>query len=233
VCFHHAGGGAGAYLSWLRLAPPDVEIYAVRLPGRESRLAEPVHTEPSAAIAEAVDVVRPLATGDVPWALYGHSMGGILAYEVYQELTGQGAPEPVFLAIGATPAPRRHAGNPTRLPAGHGEQDLMNILRDYAGTPPEVFDNPEFLQLVLRVLEADFTLFDSYRPQLPPKQVRCPLLAFGGAHDAVVPADDVAAWKECAAGPFDYQLLDSGHFFVESHASTVLDALEVWAGVTA
>ncbi|WP_424184830.1 thioesterase II family protein [Actinokineospora sp. G85] len=229
VCFHHAGGGAGAFSPWLRLAPPDVEIYALRLPGRESRLGEPAHTDPAEAVAEAVQVVRPLAADGVPLAYYGHSMGGALAYEVHQALAAEGAPDPLFLAVGATPSPARQAERPPLLPPEHDDDDLREILRAYAGTPPEVFDNPEFLGLVLGVLEADFALFDRYRPRLPPEPVRCPVVAFCGADDSVVPPDAVAAWRDSAAGPFEFRELDGGHFFVESHADQVLGRLEAWS----
>ncbi|MCF6525326.1 thioesterase II family protein [Streptomyces sp. JJ36] len=229
VCFHHAGAGAGAYTSWMREAPEDVEMLALRLPGRESRLDEAAYDDPAAALDDVLEILAPLAADEVPLALYGHSMGGVLAYEAYTALAAQGLPDPLFLATGATPAPHRHAVRPSRLPTGHGRQDLLDLLHRYEGTRPEVFDHPELLEIVLGVLEADLTLLDSYRPALPPEPVRCPVLAFSGTGDTMVDAGDIEAWRECAAGPFVHRTFDSGHFFAESHATALLCELDAWS----
>ncbi|MGW1052834.1 thioesterase II family protein [Streptomyces sp. NPDC001130] len=229
VCLHHAGGGAAAFAPWLRMLPDDVEVCALRMPGRESRLGEPQHREPAAAVAELLGVVWPLATDDVPIAYYGHSMGGALAYELYRALAEKGAPEPLYLAVGATAAPQRWTSLPPRLREGDARQVLVDLLREYGGTPPEVFDHPELLDVALTVLEGDFRLYDAYQPIPPPGPVGCPLVAFAGVRDGMVAADDVLAWRECAAGPFAFHLLDDGHFFVESQADRILALLGEWA----
>ncbi|MEV8545961.1 alpha/beta fold hydrolase [Streptomyces sp. NPDC051572] len=229
ICLHHAGGGAAAYVPWFRRIAADVEVCVIRLPGRESRWREPAHLTVTAAVAEILDVVGPLAVDDVPMALYGHSMGGVLAYETYSALTRQGAPEPLFLAMGATPSPLRQVERAPRLAAGYGRGDLVDVLRDYRGTPPEVFEQQDLLDIVLPVLEADLLLLDAYQPALPPRPVRCPLVAFAGSCDPLVAADDTAAWRDCAAGAFEHRLLDGGHFFLQSHMDTVLDRLEEWS----
>ncbi|MGW3496803.1 thioesterase II family protein [Streptomyces sp. NPDC001020] len=229
VCLHHAGGGASAYAPWLSRLPQDVEVCAVRLPGRESRMGQAPHHSPAAAVAEVVATLEPLLADGLPWALYGHSMGGLLAYEVYTELTARGVAQPLYLAVGATAAPQCRAAVAPRLPEGYTRQDLIDILRGYGGTPQEVFDNDELLDVILPVLAADLTLFDSYRPILPPAPVRCPLLAFAGSRDALVEPAHVAAWKECAASKFEYRSLDAGHFFVGSHADDVLARLDAWS----
>jgi surfactin synthase thioesterase subunit len=227
VCLHHAGGGASAYAPWLARLPQDVEVCAVRLPGRESRMGQPPHRSARSAVAEVVETLRPLLADGLPWALYGHSMGGLLAYEVYTELTALGVPQPLYLAVGATAAPQCREAIPPRLPEGYGRAELVEVLRGYGGTPEEVFRNEELLDLILPVLEADLTLFDAYRPTLPPQPVRCPLLAFAGARDPLVDPAHVAAWEEVAADAFTYRLLDAGHFFLASHADEVLARLAV------
>lgn len=229
VCLHHAGGGASAYTPWLSRLAPDVEMCAVRLPGRESRMGQVPHRSPVAAVAELVATLEPLLADGLPWALYGHSMGGVLAYEVYTALTARGVPQPLCLAVGATTAPQYRDSVPPRLPEAYGRADLVEVLRGYGGTPQEVFESQELLDLILPVLAADLTLFDSYRPLLPPAPVRCPLLAFAGSRDALVEAAHVAAWEACAAGGFEYRVLDAGHFFVDSHADDILAPLDASA----
>ncbi|WP_438487973.1 thioesterase II family protein [Streptomyces sp. S186] len=233
ICFHHAGGGAGTYFPWLERVGPDVEVCAVRLPGRESRLDEAPPTDPRQVVDELAATVASLAADGLPMALYGHSMGAVLAYEVYGALRARGLPEPLCLALGAAPAPRLHAEHPPMLPPGHTREDLVAILRGYGGTPPEVFEHPELLDMVLRVLAADFSLLDTYRPADPPATVHCPLVVFAGAGDPMVRPHEVAAWREYAAGPFEHHLLDAGHLFVESHAAELLDRIAHWSAAGA
>lgn len=229
VCFHHAGGGTGAFASWLRRLPTDVELIAPRLPGRESRLTEEPYTDLSAAIAESVETLRPLVYDEVPFAFFGHSMGGVLAHETYRLLAAEGAPPPLFLAVSASPAPHRHATRAPRLPADYNRGTLLDILQDFAGTEPAALADDELLELVLPALEADLLLLDSHRPALPVEPVACPLLTFAGDNDPVVPAEDIAAWRVCAGGPFEQYVLQAGHFFVDSHADEVLGQLEAWS----
>jgi medium-chain acyl-[acyl-carrier-protein] hydrolase len=229
VCLHHAGGGAATYAPWLRRIPADVEVCALRLPGRESRWSEPAHRTVSAAVSEILDVVVALATDGVPMALYGHSMGGVLAYEVYAALTHEGAPEPLYLAVGATPSPLRQAKRAPRLPTRRTREDLVDVLRGYGGTPAEVFEQRDLLDVVLPVLEADLVLLDTHRPALPPRPVRCPLLALAGARDPLVAVADVVAWRECAVRGFKHRVVDAGHFFLQSHVDPVLSLLEEWS----
>ncbi|MEE4492732.1 thioesterase II family protein [Streptomyces sp. BE230] len=229
VCLHHAGAGASAYAPWMSRLPQDVELCAVRLPGRESRMGQAPHRSPASAVAEVVETLEALLTDGLPWALYGHSMGGLLAYEVQAALIARGVRPPLCLALGATGAPQRRAAVPPRLPQPYGRADLVDVLRSYGGTPQEVFEHRELLDLILPVLAADLTLFDSYVPVLPPAPVRCPLLAFAGAQDSMVEAADVAEWEACATGGFEYRLLDAGHFFVGSHADEVITLLDASA----
>lgn len=229
ACFHHAGGGAGAFAPWLRRLPADVELVALRLPGRESRLAETPYTDASAAVAECVEILRPLVYDEVPLAYFGHSMGGILAHETYRALAAEGAPPPLFLAVSAALAPHVQATRGARLPAGYDRGTLRGLLRDFAGTEPALLADDELVELVLPSLEADLLLLDGYRPALPLELVGCPLLTFAGDDDPVVPAQGVSAWQAYAGGPYAHRLVRAGHFFVGSHADQILGSLDAWA----
>ncbi|MCX5395487.1 thioesterase II family protein [Streptomyces sp. NBC_00102] len=222
VCIPHAGGGTAAYQPWLRLLPRDVEVCVIRLPGRESRMSRPPHSDFGHAVSEIADLLSGLPP--IPWALYGHSMGGLLAYEVCGVLAGGPLPEPLCLAVGGTAAPPRHADLPPWLPPGSGRRDVVNLLKRFGGTPQEVFDNPEMLNLVLKMVESDFLMLDTYRPGT--HAVRCPLFAFAGTRDTEVTPADVAAWQHTAAGSFELRLLDAGHFFAYSHAEAVVPYLD-------
>ncbi|WP_250569646.1 thioesterase II family protein [Streptomyces sp. CJ_13] len=225
VCLPHAGGGAASFTPWLRGMPPDVEVHSVRLPGRESRMSDPPHRHFAQAVSELLDLLGGWAP--IPWALYGHSMGGLLAYELYHALTEAGLPDPLSLAVGATTPPQRWVRTPRKLRDGYSREELVGLLRHYGGAPTELFDNAELLEVVLPAVEADFLMLDGYRPTNTARPVRCPLLVFAGSRDPAVVPDDIAAWRELAAGPFEYRLLESaGHFFASSHTETLMTILD-------
>lgn len=228
VCFHHAGGGTGTFASWLYRLPGDVELIVPRLPGRESRLGEQPHTDFSTAIAEIVEILRPLVCEGVPFAYFGHSMGGIVAHEANRVLASEGAPTPLFLAVSAAPAPHRQLARAPRLPAGYDRGTVTRILRDFAGTDPAALADEELLDLVLPAFEADLLLLDSYRPVLSLATVACPLLTFVGEYDSLVPTEDVEAWRECAGSTYERYVLRAGHFFLESNVDEILERLDSW-----
>ncbi|MBP2479712.1 surfactin synthase thioesterase subunit [Crossiella equi] len=228
ACFPHAGGGAAAFAPWLPLLPPDVELLALRLPGRESRLAEDPHSGSAAAIAECADALRSFARDEVPLAYFGHSMGGLLAHETYLALAAEHAVPPPFLAVSAVPSPLRQ-GRRGRSPSEPDRAELMRLLRDFGGTGPAALADEELLDLVLPALEADLRLLDGHRPTLPPAPVACPLLSFAGAADAVVSEVDVRTWRHCAGGRYAHYRVPGDHFFYRVHAEEVLARLEHWS----
>ena len=168
-CFPDVGGGAGAYRGWARELRPNVEICAIRLPGRERRYAE-------APLRRAEQVVAPLAPIlrdflDLPFAMFGHGMGAVLAYEVVRALRTAPAVEPRALFVSAHPAPqsRLRRCDWHALP----RDELIAELKALDGTPPEVFENDNLVDLMLPMLRGDLELIETYRsPAAPPRPVR-------------------------------------------------------------
>ncbi len=209
-CFPHAGGGAALFHPWPRVAPPWLDVCAVELPGRGRRLDEPpLRTIPALAAAAGEALVRAL---EPPFALFGHSMGALLAFELARWLRARGLPPPCHLFVAGHRAPQlpprgRAIG---RLP----EPEFVEELRALGGTPPEVLDHPELFALVSPALRADIVACEDYRyADGPPLQA--PLSAFGGAGDADVEPAELEAWRAQAGSTFSSQTFPGGHFFLD------------------
>lgn len=208
-CFPYAGGGASIYTPWGRMMPPEVEVVAVQLPGRENRIGEP-------AVASLRELTPRVAEGlapfmDRPFAFFGHSMGGLIAFDLARKLRREGRPGPLHLFVSARPAPQ--AAFTLRRMHDLPRDEFIEGLRRYNSTPEEVLQNEELMQLVTPTLRADFSVSET-PPYTPEPPLETPISAFGGVDDDDVPVWTVEAWREQAAGEFRVVTFPGGHFFV-------------------
>jgi medium-chain acyl-[acyl-carrier-protein] hydrolase len=216
-CFPFAGGGATFYRPWAQLAPPSLAICPVQLPGREERLFEQPFDRMQPLVAAAADELLPFL--DRRYALFGHSMGALVAYELAQALRARGAPAPLHLFVSGAPAPHRAAEIVPifDLP----EEPFMAALRRYGGLPDEVLQSRELLDLLLPRLRVDLAVTGTYvwsdRPPLA-----FPITAFGGEEDVTVSPDVVKAWREHTVAAFDAHMFPGGHFFLSAAARHVV-----------
>lgn len=208
LCFPHAGGGASSFNGWRRALPDWIELVKAQLPGREDRKDIPPHTRIDDLISELFPHVEVLL--DRPLALYGHSMGALVAFELARELRRRGH-ELLALFISGRRAPHRPL---PPLSAMHDlpDHELVDRLRSLGGMMPELLNNRRWRDHFLPTIRADLRLSDVYSHQEEPG-LACPLHAFLGSHDNLVVREDWEKWEKVAAGEFTRCLLPGGHFF--------------------
>ena len=219
-CFPYAGGGASAYRGWAAALPSNIEVCPVQLPGRESRLREPPFTSPAPliqAIADALDSYL-----GMPFVFFGHSMGGMIGFELTRELRRRGKPLPLHLFV----AGRRAPDVPPREEPLHDlpEPEFIEELRKLKGTPEEVLQHAELMKLLSPVLRADFAVNETYvfTEEEPLEQG---ISAFGGLGDEEVLRDDLERWRQHTRGRFRLRMLPGDHFFLHSHKDLVTEAV--------
>lgn len=215
-CLSSAGAGASMYRLWPSHLPPSVEICPVQLPGREDRYREPAFTS---LIGLSRAVAREMTPWlDRPFALFGHSMGALLAFEVARALRHSRAPAPQALILAAYPAP----ASPPRAPIHHlPEAEFIEEMRKLEGTSEAVLRNQELMEFVLPTLRADFQACDTYR-YAPEPPLECPIVVYGGADDREVTVAELEAWRPATAGPFERVVLPGNHFFIHSQRDRLL-----------
>ncbi|KAA0679993.1 thioesterase II family protein [Roseomonas genomospecies 6] len=219
VCFPYAGAGAAVFRDWAHEAGPDTELLAVRLPGRENRIAEPPFRRVEDTVPGILAALEPLT--DRPLTLFGHSLGAALAYATARALVARGRP-PALLAVSGRRAPHL----PSRRPPSDGLDDAAFLVRLAAlgGTPPEVLACDDLMELMLPMLRADFAMSDAFLEDDPPP-LPVPLLAFAGAEDAEVTEAEVAGWERLAGAGFMRLTLPGGHFFLHGHRASIVSRL--------
>jgi medium-chain acyl-[acyl-carrier-protein] hydrolase len=219
-CFPYAGGSAAIYRQWPQHLPPTIEALPAHLPGRQGRLRERPPTSIKALVEDIAEAIRPLL--DIPFSFFGHSMGATVAYELARALRGAGAGEPAHLFVSGRrpphiPSAQAHTYN---LP----DAELIEEVRRLEGTPPEVLEHPELMELMLPLLRADFEAIETYSYE-PGPPLTCPFTAFGGLQDAELSREQLESWSEHTTGRFALKMFEGGHFFIHGSARSLLDTI--------
>lgn len=221
-CLPHAGASATTYLRWRRLLPADIALIPLEPPGRGARLDEPLLRDFEALAGSMADALcRHRTHAAVPFAMFGHSMGGLLAWRVCHLLRERGHVLPWRLVVSGCTAPTRR--DSSRLATLRGDTALAEDLRKHGGTPEAVFADPELLRMTLDVLDADYRVCESFqRADVPPLPI--PLHVFAGRDDPIVPAD-LHAWAVETQAGHTLDWFAGGHFFLHDDPATVVRRL--------
>ncbi|WP_435105219.1 thioesterase II family protein [Arhodomonas sp. AD133] len=219
LCLPCAGASAAMYLRWRRLLPAWIDLVAVELPGRGARMDE--------LYIEDIDrLTERLCTEHTPalrgrYALFGHSMGALLAYRMAlrQRALGRDAACALFASASAGPSRR----DPDRFAGEDDDAALIVDLHAQGGTPQAVFDSPELLRLTLDTLRADYRVCDSFRDTRP-APLDVPLHVFAGRNDDIA-KESIEAWRREAGAEFSLHWFDGGHFFIRRYEHEAVAAI--------
>ncbi|MEJ7808446.1 MAG: alpha/beta fold hydrolase [Telluria sp.] len=219
-CFSYAGGSAHAYSSWQAALGPDIEVCAIQLPGRGMRMAE----QPYTSMQELVVALAQVLTKQdrTPFAFFGHSMGALLALELARFCARHSLDMPLCLIASGAAAPQ--FDRPPRNLHTLSDDALIDALRDYDGSPPEVLEHRELMALLLPMIRADFQLIEShvYRAGRP---LELPLTVFVGDGDGQITQESAPHWQKETHGPCQVRQFQGGHFFINSDRAAVLSCL--------
>jgi len=209
-CFPYAGAGAAIYRLWPDHLPSDVELCIPCLPARDARVNEPPCFDMATLVASLGREILQLS--NEPYALFGHSMGAFIAFDLAHELSGLGRP-PSHLFVSAQRGPSLpYAGQPIfALP---DDEFLEGIQSRYNRIPQLVLEQKELMTLLLRAFRMDFALTEDYRYRAA-SRLGCPLTVFGGSRDPQIDAGQLQAWSQETRDRFRLHMLTGGHFFID------------------
>lgn len=226
VCFPHAGGSATAFKDLAQALPAHVDVVSVQYPGRQDRYREEPFTELSAlAGAVAEELSGELAADGRPYALFGHSMGALVAFETAR-----------LLAQGQLPLPQRlflsgRGGPESDRVAYHlfDDAQLLADVRRLGGTDQGMLDDPDILDLVLPAMRADYHALGTYRWR-GGEPLTVPVTALTGDSDPMMTVEDADTWRAYTTGDFAAKVFPGGHFYLFDQlpqvAATVIEGLQ-------
>jgi medium-chain acyl-[acyl-carrier-protein] hydrolase len=211
-CLPYAGSGVAPFRPWANLLPPTVELCLVQLPGRETRLREAPYADLSTLVAALAEALGPAL--DRPFALFGHSMGALLAFELARATQRRGLAVPVHLFVSGRRAPQLPDPEP---PIRHLADDsfVHEIVRRYNAIPRAVLEDEDLVRLFLPTLRADLTMLETHQHNSD-EQLGCPISAFGGVDDARARRDDLLAWRFFTRQSFQLHQYAGDHFYLNA-----------------
>lgn len=218
VCLPHAGGASGAFRHWQRYTG-ELDIVGVELPGRASRFTEAPVTRMDPL---AGNIAAQLSALDRDYALFGHSLGGLLAFEVARRIRDAAGRPPLALFVAGCLAPDAPAPPPVHdLPRDR----LLAWLEDMGGLDPEIASLPDLVEILMPALRADLAVSDTYRYQ-PAPPLEWPIHVLAGSSDPTVTQAGAEAWRAHTIGAFTIHALPGDHFFLHHATAQVLRIVE-------
>jgi len=213
-CTPYAGGSADIYSRWQQWFPQQVDICLVHLPGRGLRGRE----RPFTQLMPLVKAIASHIDGEikVPYVLYGHSMGALISFELARELLAKHRNSPAHIFVSGCRAPQWPRKEPPTFNLPHDK--LIDALKRLNGTPREVLEHPELMELFIDILRADFEIVDTYE-YFPKERLSCPVTVYGGLQDEEVSAESCRAWQEQTSTTCEIKMFEGDHFFIRDPQS--------------
>jgi medium-chain acyl-[acyl-carrier-protein] hydrolase len=219
-CFHHAGGSASTFASWPSLLGETIELCAVQMPGRENLFSQPRHRSIDTLLPEFLRHLKPWL--DQPFAFFGHSLGGLIAFSAAHRLIAEGGPACEQLMLSSCLAP--HAPRTGSGLADAPEPELLDSLRTLGSASTSALENAELRELLLPTLRDDLAMAESFAGGHW-SQLRRPIVAFGGADDKSVPPEKLTLWRDYSSDRFTLRTFPGGHFYIEDSRAALVGAI--------
>ena len=225
IAVHHAGAAASFFRPWSIALPPRVSLSAVQLPGREDRRSEPFERDMRVVLDRILGELEEITAS--PYVIFGHSLGGCIAYELALRIESASWPRPAALGISSVRAPASPMGAPTYdLP----DVEFLARIQGFGGTPGTVVADPELLRWVLPRLRAD-TELNERAPLTRGRTLHVPLAYFFGDEDPACDAVEAAKWRTLTTESFESRGFRGGHFYLRDHHRQVVATLVApWLG---
>lgn len=218
ICLPYAGAGPSFYRPWTALAGEAVEVVALQLPGRERLIDEEPYRDVQRAVdALAAELQSRIGVGGKV-ALFGHSLGAVLAYELAHRLTAEPGVELVHLFVSGSPEPARGR---TRHATGLTDEDFLARVGEFAGYHHPALDDPEMRAMILPALRADVEMHENYVPSTD-RPLNAPLTVVRGEDDDLVGYDDAESWSKVAGRDFEHVEVPGGHMYLTDTAPALV-----------
>jgi medium-chain acyl-[acyl-carrier-protein] hydrolase len=215
-CFPYSGATAQVFRPLTQLLPEGISIYSCELPGRGRRFGEEIPGTLTEIVEETFLSIKKII--DRPYVFFGHSLGGKIGYEMARYIRTHNHPLPKHLFVTGVRAPQvpKREKNTFDLP----RNEFIEKIKEMGGTPEEIINNEEMLDIMVPILRKDFQIYETYRftPDIP---MPFPITAIGGIDDKFVTKEDLEQWSIHTSSLFDMHMLAGDHFFIHDNMNKI------------
>jgi surfactin synthase thioesterase subunit len=217
-CIPFAGGSKYSYRVYEELSPPALQLMPLEYPGRGSRIKEPCMNDIHSLVDDLYNQVKHTIP-QTPYAIYGHSLGGVAAFLLTRKIISNGHSQPIHLFISGTSGPSAW-GRGDRNFHSLDRSEFYKKVRSLEGMPETFFENEELLDFYEPILRSDFRVCETYSYQ-EEDPLHIPFTVMTGTGEDLLP-DDICLWQKESRLPVDFIQLPGGHFFIFEHAASVI-----------
>lgn len=220
ICLPYAGGSARIYNTWGHLLDEKIEVVCPELAGRGKRFNEPFYKNLKEAVDDIYKNIEPIVNSG-PYALFGHSMGSLLTFELYYKLKREGHCEPEAIFFSGKAAPHIPIKEKVHL---YNEEQILEKIFSLGGTPREVLDNKDILNLYLPIIKADYKIIETYVCENKSTLIKSPCYILYGSEDDIT-LEEILEWEEHTLNVPKFYEIYGGHFFIKNQESVVINLL--------
>lgn len=220
-CLPYAGGSEITYYEWKKYLDPSIQLKPISLKGRGKRFTEGFYN----SIEEAVDDIFSnyiSQSKDEDYAIFGHSMGGLLAYELYYKICEKNFKLPTHMFFSGYESPDKSTD--VDISYTLPDKEFLNKVFELGGTEKEIIENEELLELYLPILRNDFRILDQYVYKNKGFKIRCNVSVLIGKEDRV-DKEKLLSWSNLVDIPVNFYTFNGNHFYINTSTKQLIDVI--------
>jgi len=221
-CLPYAGGSAAIFAKWKKFLGPDIELIPVELSGHGERIGERLYIDLEDAVDDVFRIVK-RRMNEGPYALFGHSLGGTIAYSLAQKIRETGSRRPVHIFFSGKSVPHVREDSRHQFHLLNNDNFKKEVI-GLGGTPPELFEYPELMEIYIPMLRNDFRLADSDLREEVIRPLEENITVFLGKED-IFTMDRCDEWQQHTQQGCCIHYFDGGHFFLEEKTAQIVSLI--------
>lgn len=221
-CLPYAGGSETIYYRWRQFLGESIKLWPIELKGRGKRYNQEFYDNLEEAVNDIYDSIKDEIEKD-DYAIYGHSMGSLLAYELYYKIVSMGKRKPKHIFFSGYSAPNiiKEREITYTLP----DYDFMNKIIELGGTPQEVIDNKELLDLFIPILKNDIKILEKYQYIDREEKIGCDISVLNGSKDTMK-LNEIIEWRKHGSKKCKMYTFDGNHFFINENIENITNVIK-------
>ncbi|HCQ89391.1 MAG TPA: thioesterase [Clostridium sp.] len=220
-CLPYAGGAEAIYYKWKKHLNSSIQLEPIELKARGKRFNESFYETLEEAVEDIFQIIKDKIVHD-EYAIYGHSMGSLLAYELYYKIASKDLkiPKHIFFSGYKSPDIKSQEKHIHLLP----DEEFIREVIGLGGTSEELLDNKELLELFIPILRSDFRVLENYVYINREDKIQCDISVLSGKEDDIT-QEEILAWKNHGDKEFKVHNVEGGHFFINTNSEIITDII--------